>query len=317
MKKVLLTGAAGFIGSHVTEHILKNTDWEIISLVRLNHAGDLRRIMEQDIIKEAGDRIKFVYHDLKYVVPIDQIGEVDYILHLAANSHVDRSITHPMEFAMDNVVGTVNMLEAARKILKKDGMFVNFLTDEVFGPAPDDYDYTEEDRWRPSNPYSASKASQGAFGIAYQNTYGLPLITTYTMNVFGERQHKEKFIPIVINKIRKGERLQIHCSNGKPASRAWIHARNASSAIMFLLEDTPVTVRDKYNITGEVEFNNLDLAMIIANCMDKPLLYDLVDHYSSRPGHDPRSQGRRPGHAVRHQGPAQVRHPRRQPGDFH
>ena len=292
MKKILLTGAAGFIGSHVIEHILKNTDFEIIALVRLNYAGDLRRIMEQDIMKEADDRIRFVYHDLKYTVPIDQIGEVDYILHLAANSHVDRSISHPMEFAMDNVVGTVNMLEAARTILKKDGMFVNFLTDEVFGPAPDDYDYTEEDRWRPSNPYSASKAGQGAFGIAYHNTYGLPVITTYTMNVFGERQNPEKLMPKTMQKLINGEPMTIHCKIGEDGKvseigqRHWLHARNAADALLFLLENG--VPGEHYNVVGDTELDNLEFCNKIAKIMDKELKVEYVDFHSCRPGHDRR-----------------------------
>jgi dTDP-glucose 4,6-dehydratase len=114
------------------------------------------------------------------------------------------------------------------------------------------------------------------------------MIITHTMNVFGERQHKEKFIPIVINRLREGKMLQIHCANGRPASRAWIHARNAASAIMFLLENTPDNVRDKWNITGEVEFDNYSLALEISKIMDMRLSYEKVDHYSGRPGHDPR-----------------------------
>jgi len=292
MKRVLLTGAAGFIGSHVVEHILKNTDWEIIALVRLNYAGDLRRIMEQEVMKDAGDRVKFIYHDLKFALPIDQIGKVDNIIHLAANSHVDRSITHPMEFAMDNVIGTVNMLEAARLILKEDGKFINFLTDEVFGPAPDDYDYTEEDRWRPSNPYSASKAGQGAFGIAYFNTYKLPVITTYTMNVFGERQNPEKLVPKTMQKLINDEPMTIHCkidddgNVSEIGQRHWLHARNAADAVLFILEHG--VPGEHYNVVGDVELDNLEFCEKVAKLMGKELKVEYIDFHACRPGHDRR-----------------------------
>jgi dTDP-glucose 4,6-dehydratase len=294
IKKVLITGAAGFIGSHVVEHLLKNTDWDIIAMVRLNYAGDIRRIAEQEIIKEQGDRVKFVYHDLKFSVSpsmLQDIGEVDYILHLAANSHVDRSIDFPMEFAMDNCIGSVNMLEAARKILKKDGKFINFLTDEVFGPAPDNYDYKESDRWRPSNPYSASKAGQGAFGISYHVTYGLPVITTYCMNVFGERQNSEKFIPKIMRAVKYGTPLTIHCKieNGKVSEigmRHWLHARNAADALLFLLKNGKAG--EHYNIVGDIEFDNLTLARKIATIMGKDIKIEYLDFHATRPGHDRR-----------------------------
>ena len=286
--RFLITGGAGFIGAHVVEHILKTTDHEIIILDKLTYASSgFDRL--KDIGAYDNPRIKIFTHD--FCLPIegslaDEIGRPDYIIHMGAETHVDRSIHDPLPFVRSNVLGTMYMLEFAKKVnpLK----FLYFSTDEVFGDAPPGVAYKEWDRYNSRNPYAASKAGGEELALAYANSYGLPLIVTHTMNVYGERQHPEKFIPIVINKVRNGELLQIHCSNGQPASRSWLHARNAASAIIFLLENTPDNVRDKFNITGEVEFDNLTLARTIADIIGKPLKCELVDHYSSRPGHDPR-----------------------------
>ena len=188
-------------------------------------------------------------------------------------------------FIRAKVIGAMEMLEFAKKVRPRK--FLYFSTDEIFGDAPQGVSYKEWDRYNSRNPYAASKAGGEELCLAYANSYGLPMIITHCMNVFGERQHKEKFIPIVINKARNGQVLEIHCANGKPASRSWIHARNVSDAIMFLLEKTPEKVRDKYNIVG-VERDNETLARLIASFMDQPLDIKMVDHYSGRPGHDPR-----------------------------
>ena len=210
MKRVLITGGAGFIAHHLIYYLLKNTDWEIISLDRLDYSGNLNRL--NDILSEFSEkeksRVKVVYHDLKSEINpwiTKDIGKVDIILHLAAGSHVDRSIDFPMEFVLDNVVGTANILEYARKInqSKKLERFIYFSTDEVFGPAPKGVDYKENDRYNSTNPYSASKAGGEELAVAYENTYNLPIYITHTMNVFGERQHPEKFIPMCIKKITK------------------------------------------------------------------------------------------------------------------
>ena len=160
-------------------------------------------------------RLKIVFHDLKSEINPwinKEIGKVDIILHLAAGSHVDRSIDYPMEFVLDNVVGTANILEYARFQNDKNGLerFVYFSTDEVFGPAPKGIDYKENDRYNSTNPYSATKAGGEELAVAYNNTYNLPVYITHTMNVFGERQHPEKFIPMCIKKIRDEETITIH-----------------------------------------------------------------------------------------------------------
>ena len=292
-KKILVTGAAGFLGSHFVEETLVNTDWNIVCLCRMTYVGDLERILHSLHVRENADRVKLVFHDLKFDIPThieEAIGDVDYIAHIAANSHVDRSITHPKQFFEDNVMGSVNLLEWYRKT-NPSALFINYLTDEVFGPAPEGYDYKEDDRWRPSNPYSASKAGQGAAGIAYFNTYNLPIISTYTMNLYGERQHKEKLVAKAIQKIHNDEIVPIHAKmDGNKVlyvgQRHWIHARNASNATLFLINHG--VPGEHYNVVGPVEMNNDDLVRAIAKIMGKKPKIQYVDCDKARPGHDRR-----------------------------
>lgn len=303
-KRVLITGGAGFIGHHVVDLFLQKTDWEIVSLDRLDYSGNLNRL--DDVVSrypaETRKRVKIVWHDLKAEVQdltANMIGDVNVILHLAASSHVDRSISHPMEFVMDNCVGTVNVLNYARRLKNLERM-IYFSTDEVFGPAPNKIAYKERDRYNSSNPYSASKAAGEEFCIAYENTYKLPIYITHTMNVFGERQHPEKFIPMSIRKIRNGETVSIHSDVTKtiPGSRFYIHAKDVAEALYFLLhlnEDQLKTVYapdfggakcPKFNIVGKEEINNLQMVQLIAEAQKREAKYEMVDFHSSRPGHD-------------------------------
>ena len=299
MKRALITGGAGFIAHHLIGQILERTDWEIVSLDRLDYSGNLNRLHDLMLTfdPEVRKRVKIVHHDLKAELnPLvrSEVGNVDYIIHLAAGSHVDRSIDYPMEFVMDNVVGTVNILEFART--QKDlERFVYFSTDEVFGPAPDGIKYKENDRYNSTNPYSATKAAAEEIAVAYENTYKLPIYITHTMNVFGERQHPEKFIPMCIKRARDGESVTIHSDSTKtiPGSRHYIHAEDVADAVLFLLdyegefETTWGGAKcPKFNIVGSEELNNLELATIIAEAQGKELKYEMVDFHSSRPGHD-------------------------------
>ena len=302
MKRVLITGGAGFIAHHLIYFLIKKTNWEILSLDRLDYSGNLNRL--DNILFNISDkdkrRIKIVYHDLKSEINPwirKEIGDVNFILHLAAGSHVDRSIDYPMEFVLDNVVGTANILEYARTINESNKFerFIYFSTDEVFGPAPKGIDYKENDRYNSTNPYSATKAAGEELAVAYENTYNLPIYITHTMNVFGERQHPEKFIPMCIKKIRDGESVTIHSDKTRkiPGSRHYIHAEDVSEAIHFLLTN-PIKIEldyggakcPKFNIVGSEELNNLELAQIIADSQGKDLKYEMVDFHSSRPGHD-------------------------------
>ena len=299
--KVLITGSAGFIGHHLVTHLLDNTDWEIVCLDRLDVSGNLNRLSEilQDRPSQK-TRISLIYHDLKSEINSmleSVIGPVNIILHLAAASHVDRSILNPMEFVMDNVVGTVNLLQFARR---QDQLqrFVYFSTDEVFGPATKSVSFKEKDRYNCTNPYSASKAGGEEMCVAFHNTYGLPMMILHTMNVFGERQHPEKFIPMCIRKILLDEEILIHANATltEPGSRFYVHARDVADAVLYLL--TQINVDDvkypnesvaecpKFNIVGINEIDNLTMANSIAAVLDRPLRYRLVDYHSSRPGHD-------------------------------
>lgn len=299
-KTILITGGAGFIAHHVIDKILRETDWNIVTLDRLDFSGNLNRLQEvvsQYPVQEQ-KRVKVVHHDLKAelnpMIRAD-IGNVDYIAHMAAGSHVDRSIDYPMEFVLDNVVGTCNILEFART---QDNLerFVYFSTDEVFGPAPVGVHYDENARYNSTNPYSASKAGGEELAVAFENTYQLPVIITHTMNVFGERQHPEKYIPLCIKRARDGELVSIHADPTKTmaGSRHYIHAADVADALMFLL---PLNVsgleRDfggakcqKFNIVGATEMDNLELAQFIAKTQGKELNYEMTDFHSARPGHD-------------------------------
>lgn len=302
--KILITGGCGFVGHHMVEHFLKKTDHEIIIWDKLTYASS-----GFDRIKEIGayenKRVSLFPIDFTRPISIGMVKEckdVDYILHMGAETHVDNSIKDPISFVYANVVGTANMLEFARQCYQLKA-FVYFSTDEVYGPAQAlnhyntsdiyepwnlrlQYSYHEWDRYNSGNPYSATKAGAEQLVLSYMNTYGLPGYISNCMNIFGERQHQEKFIPICIRKIKNGEEITIHGDSKKEQSgaRFYIHARNVSAATSFLMEN--FKQRDKYNIVGEVELTNLKLAQMIADIMGKKLIYKIVDFHSSRPGHD-------------------------------
>ena len=299
-KKILITGGAGFIAHHVIDKILSTTDWEIITLDRLDFSGNLNRLKEvvSSYPEKEQKRVKIVHHDLKAELNPEitaTIGHVDLISHLAAGSHVDRSITYPLEFVMDNVLGTAHILDYARKLDNLE-RFAYFSTDEVFGPAPEGVNYKENDRYNSTNPYSASKAGAEELVVAFENTYGLPSLITHTMNVFGERQNPEKYIPMVIKKARDGELVTVHSNQEKTVagSRHYIHAEDVADALIFLFNYDISSIKpdktgakcQKFNIVGKDEIDNLELAKFIAKVQNKPLNYEMVDFHSQRPGHD-------------------------------
>lgn len=295
MTRALITGGTGFIGHHLVEWLLDKTDWELVVLDRLDVAGTLERLRDIPNWESKGTaRVRYVYHDFK--APINEpvsarIGDIDFIFHLGGSTHVDRSITDPMLFVQDNVVGTTNMLEYARtqKNLKR---FFNFSTDEVFGPAAPGTAHGEDAPFLPSNPYAASKAGAASMGYSYFVTYGLPVVTTYTMNNFGERQHPEKLVPRTIRSVLRDEVMPIFAKlddAGKleaVGSRYWLHAKNTASALLFLCEHS--VPGEAYNVIGTDELTNLAMAEKVAAIIGKPLRYELVDFHKARPGHDRR-----------------------------
>ena len=289
-KKIIVTGGCGFIGSHFIEHIYRKTNWNIIIFDKLSYASNgVERLRDSGLLNN--ERIKLFTIDLCLPISdgiIKEIGlDVDYIVHMAAETHVDNSIKDPVPFVSNNILSSLYILEYARKCTQLNKFFY-FSTDEVYGSAPDDISYKETDRHNPTNPYSASKSAAEQICYAYNNTYNIPLITVNVMNAFGERQHIEKFIPKCIKSILNNEKIYIHSDKTckKPGSRFYIHARNIASAVLFLIENGKLG--ELYHITGEKEVNNLEMAQFISKVLNRELLYELVDYHSDRPGHDER-----------------------------
>jgi dTDP-glucose 4,6-dehydratase len=294
-KRVLLTGISGFVGSHLMSHLLKNTDYEIVGIASWRHKGMPTRVADDENYKKDIDRVKIITHDLQAPITpdlIEKIGHIDIILNLASDSHVDRSITDPVPFVMNNVSSTLNMLEFAR--ICKPELFIQFSTDEVYGQAKKGEYHKEWDAIKPSNPYSASKAAQEALAVSYWRTYSVPLIITNTMNIYGQYQDKEKFVPLVIDKIMKGETVYIHGYPDKKeaGTRFYLHARNIADAVTFMIQNVEpklypeIDRPERFNVVGEVELDNLTLAQKIAELLGKELKYEIVSFHASRPGHD-------------------------------
>ncbi len=292
--KTLLTGCGGLVGSHLLRYLLENTDHEIICVDSWEHKGQPANTLRA--IKGYEDRVTIITHDLNAQFTDrqkKQIGHVDYMLNIASESHVDRSITDPVNFIKNNINLVLSMLELAREIKPK--LFLQFSTDEVYGVAPEGYNHKEWESHIPSNPYSASKAAQEDIAISYWRTYGVPVVITNTMNIFSETQDWEKFIPLCVNKILNNEEITIHSYPGatKAGSRFYIHANSVAEAVNFIMTK-PVALYpeanrpDRYNIVGDVEMDNLKLALTIGKILGKEVKYQLVDAHSGRPGHDTR-----------------------------
>ena len=264
----------------------------------MDHRGSLPRL-ESAMRDMDWRRVKVVPLDLAQPWPTharDELGYPDYIINYASQSHVDRSIIDPIPFVQNNVNLMLNMLQYA-VALPDLQVFLQISTDEVYGPcagAP----HVEWSPIVPSNPYSASKAAQEALAISYWRTYNLPLVLTNTMNLIGEYQDDEKFVPMVIKSVLSNRIVTIHTGiDGKPGSRCWIHARNLADGVLWLLLHSGVSVYTpmqgiepkpaRWNIVGE-ELDNLTLAQRIATVLSRPLKYSLVDFHSTRPGHDAR-----------------------------
>lgn len=310
--RVLLTGASGFVGSHTLRHLLVNTDWEIVCPVTFTHKGLPARVQSAVCDQVWQPRVTVVHWDLRSSVDTltrRAIGPVDVILNVASESHVDRSIEEPVPFIGTNVALMLHVLEFARS-LPDLRLLLQMSTDEVYGPAQGDTRHKEWDPVVPSNPYSASKAAQEAVAISYWRTYGVPLVLTNTMNILGEMQDPEKYLPKIIRALwgRPGdpETVPVHMSSdGRPGSRFYLHARNLADAWLWLTrrytsggEDVPqfatgATRPERLHIVGEREVDNVELVHLVGASMGLSRDYvqsriQPVDFHSTRPGHDPR-----------------------------
>jgi dTDP-glucose 4,6-dehydratase len=295
MKRLLLTGASGFVGSHVLRHILANTDWQVVCPATYQHKGMYDRI-RLSVDGFDTSRVKVFQHDLTApITPVSakEIGKIDYVLNVASQSHVDRSIEEPTPFIVNNVQLICNMMDWAKNSdIEK---FIHISTDEVYGPAPAGHAHVEwQDLHLPSNPYAASKAAQESIAFSSWRTYGVPLIITNTMNIIGEMQDPEKFMPKTLSRVLKGETMEIHASpSGEVGSRFYLHARNQADALLYILNNIDVDNYSdtidrpkRFHVVGEREVDNLEMAQMIASAAGKELKYELVDFHSSRPGHD-------------------------------
>lgn len=299
-KRLLLTGIGGGIGCHFFAHIMHNTDWHVVGIDSFRHKGWQDRVKVMlDGHPEWVHRLTIVTHDL--AAPFSEltkkkIGHIDYIISMASLSDVEASIQDPVPFIKNNTDLTLYLLEYAREI--KPEVFVQISTDEVYGAVESKYDdlRKEWDAVVPSNPYAASKAAQEAIAISYWRTYGVPVIITNTMNNFGEMQSAAKYPVIVQKKIAAGETLEVHGSEtGEIGSRSYIHSRNFADAVLFIIQNCPPYMHqaekadrpDRYNIAGDVQLDNLELAQLIAKLMGRELKYKMVNFHNTRPGHDP------------------------------
>jgi dTDP-glucose 4,6-dehydratase len=290
-KTIIITGGAGFIGSHVVRRFVNQyPEYNIINLDKLTYAGNLANL--KDI--EHKENYTFVKGDIVDVAFIDNLfaeKKPDAVIHLAAESHVDRSITNPAEFVMTNVVGTANLLNAARNFWKGNydkHRFYHVSTDEVYGALGEDGMFTEDTKYDPHSPYSASKASSDHFVRAYHDTYGLDAVISNCSNNYGSFHFPEKLIPLAINNIKNNKPVPVY---GKGENiRDWLWVEDHARAIDVIFHQAkPGTT---YNIGGHNEWKNIDLIHLLCSIMDKKLgradgeSAKLITFVTDRAGHD-------------------------------
>jgi dTDP-glucose 4,6-dehydratase len=290
MKTLLITGGAGFIGSHVVRRILaEHPDYKVINLDQLTYAGNLENLRDVEdhpnysFIK--GDIVDASFLDLLFK---DQ--SIDAVIHLAAESHVDRSISNPMDFIHTNIVGTVNLLNACRKAWGDfaNKLFYHISTDEVYGSLGREGLFTEETAYDPRSPYSASKASSDHLVRAYYHTYGLPVVLSNCSNNYGPNQFPEKLIPLAIHNIQHKKPIPVYGLGEN--IRDWLHVEDHASAIDRIFHEG--TLGRTYNIGGLNEWQNIDLIRLLCRIMDEKLerksgtSEGLITFVKDRAGHD-------------------------------
>ncbi len=293
-RTVLITGGAGFIGSALIRLLWRSTNWRLVNVDKLTYAGNLASVAEvaddrryifeqEDICDEVRMRAIFAEYD------------VDAVMHLAAESHVDRSIDGPSAFIQTNIVGTYTLLEVARAhcgrlqgARRDEFRFHHISTDEVFGSLGDEGAFTETTPYRPNSPYSASKASSDHLVRAWSHTYELPVLVSNCSNNYGPYQYPEKLIPVVIGKALSGQPIPVYGTGDQV--RDWLFVDDHASALRTILERG--RVGDTYNVGGNCEVTNLDLVKMICGVLDKQVpsvkggYEELITFVTDRPGHD-------------------------------
>jgi len=291
MRKILITGGAGFIGSHVVRRfVLQYPDYYIVNLDALTYAGNLENIADIDQMPNYSF-VKGDITDAAFIDALFQKENFDGVIHLAAESHVDRSITDPLAFVRTNVIGTMNLLNAARESWKgnfEGKRFYHISTDEVYGSLGQTGLFTEETPYDPNSPYSASKASSDHFVRAYGETYGLPYVITNCSNNYGPNHFPEKLIPLFINNIIENKALPVY-GDGK-YTRDWLYVEDHARAIDLVFHKGGN--HETYNIGGFNEWQNIDLVKLLCAIMDRKLGREngasekLITYVKDRPGHD-------------------------------
>ncbi len=291
MKTILITGGAGFIGSHVVRlFVNKYPDYKIVNLDKLTYAGNLANLKDVEN-KPNYEFVKGDIVDADFIQQLFEEKQFDGVIHLAAESHVDRSISNPLEFVFTNVVGTVNLLNAAKHSWKDNfstKKFYHISTDEVYGSLGEEGMFTEETAYDPHSPYSAAKASSDHFVRAYHDTFGLPSLISNCSNNYGSFQFPEKLIPLFINNIRNKKALPVY---GKGENvRDWLWVEDHAAAIDVIFHKG--IIGETYNIGGFNEWTNIDLIKLMCSIMDQKLGREqgesekLITYVTDRAGHD-------------------------------